>query len=304
MKPDVTSAIRSRAITLSGRPRKRGLLSGQRAAPGFTLIELLVVIAIITILAGLLLPGLSRAKAKAQGAACLSNLRQQQLAWLMYGDDANDRLPPLDIVAPLDRPLTRTAPGSWIVGNAWTDTTTSNLQQSLSYPYLKSFSVHRCPADRSTVKDQGQIPRTRSYAINWYLGMHPRPEDPYHPTRWHRVSDLTKAPGPSKLFVSVDEHESSVAVALFGVNHPNNLVFFGSDVWTWGSFPAVRHGNAGTVSFADGHAEVRRWLEPRTLAIARTLKGYSVQVAPAAVRGTDRDLKWFFDASPQRFPVP
>ena len=86
---------------------------------------------------------------------------------------------------------------------------------------------------------------------------------------------------------------------MFALNHPDFFAWYGTTVWTWTSFPATRHGQAGTLSFADGHAETWRWREPNTLTLSRRKTWYHAD-PPRAVDRTDRDLSRFFAVIPEQ----
>ena len=276
---------------------------GANEAPAFTLLELLVVIAIIAILAALLLPSLSKAKTKGQGVACTANLKQLQLCWQLYTDDNADSLPGNTALNPGDlsnRGAWTADPVSWLQGNAWTDTTPTNLQRGVLYHYNQSLGIYHCPADRSTVLDQGIVPRNRSVSMSMYMNFRTERDNPGYELCWHRLGQIQR-PGPSQAAVFIEEHEKSIQQSAFGINAPNSLTLFNSSLWTWISFPATRHNNAGTLSFADGHVATWRWREGNTAQIAQRNDWIVVQ---PGVANTDRDLGRFFRAVPEEVPVP
>jgi prepilin-type N-terminal cleavage/methylation domain-containing protein len=256
--------------TIGGCPWVGAARSAQperRCPRAFTLIELLVVIAIVAILASLLLPALGRAKAKAQGIKCLSNLKQLQVGWQMYSDDFGDRLPPNNTTSALAG-----AVGSWVVGDAQIDRTPTNIENGVLFPYVKSAAIYHCPADKSTLTGRPQLPRLRSYSLNWYLGVDPA-EHLDHPDARVRLR-YSEIASPSDVYAFIDEDDRSINDGTFwsplGLND-------------WGDVPAKRHALVGNLSFADGRAQTHRWRLPN-------------QLGKAINR---QDLQWLWDHSPQ-----
>ncbi|HXE56154.1 MAG TPA: prepilin-type N-terminal cleavage/methylation domain-containing protein [Tepidisphaeraceae bacterium] len=219
---------------------------------GFTLVELLVVIGIIALLISILLPALNKAREDAKRIRCLNNVRQLTMAWIMYADankghfcsSDTQTIPPGTGPANLGTPATGKGNGfwSWVGGG----NTQLDINSGVLWPYIKNYQTYKCPNDR--------IDYWHTYSINGLLAGESGQNNGYPSGPLFTTGQLKRA---YATFVFIEEMDPRgwLMNSFMIPAYPGN---------NWGDMPATMHGNANSLSFADGHAIIWTYADSRT----------------------------------------
>ncbi len=279
---------------------------------GFTLIELLVVIAIIALLVSVVVPSLKAAKEYAACAACLSNQKQLCTAWTMYhmendslivgGSNYHDNAggtPYRWVERPLydedDNPEVDSYPNDT---NLTMEYRLNGIRAGRLFEYLDDEEVYHCPRDFAYRGSDPRYASYRSYSIQGLMngedfvdresGLYSNIKT-YRTVggrRLHCVEKFERIKSTGSKYVFVEEGGIEYSQSY---NLGSFVLVGGANFDSWWDTPALFHNRQSTLGFADGHAEIRKWHDPRTIDLIQAAQtGESI----SAHQEDNEDLEW------------
>ena len=262
-----------------------------QAGAGFSQVDLLTVIVVLMLLGLLLSPALARTLVTDQTLRCRNNLRQLIHGWRMYAEDNNGKLPNCF---------------DWVHGglsygaNNPDNTNINYLIHGMLGPYVTNPAVYKCPADQSqAIEGTVQLPRVRSYSMSQSFcepneGHLEDGDSP--PNFWRHYTNTTDmiAPTPAKLWVLFGENPDSLNDGACAVNMAGGNMYGGNNNPNsnkWQDAPSTLHDGGCGFAFADGHYELKKWTDSRTLA----MKFYTTPFPYGIVQPNNPDIQWIKD---------
>ena len=256
---------------------------------GFTLTDLLAAIVTVGILGLLLLPALAGTKPNSQALQCLENQRQLIRAWQMYSTDFNDLIAMSGGEGDTASLVTdgNINNGNWCHGRMDLDSTAATdpqlVQRGSLFPFSKSVKIYKCPADtKSQLIGTVKTPTTRSVSMNCW--MNPITAWSTATGRIFKKQSDIYSPSPANCWVIIDEAPGSINDAWF-ICDP-----FGATT-EWVDIPAAYHNGACGISFADGHAQFKKWTDKAVLTYG-VPNGPTGTMVPSQQAPSYADLKW------------